>query len=68
MMGEEKELEEIMERMMKFPKAVAEQLKRHTELIADLVKTNNMLLELICKLHDIDVDELRKEYHSLRQT
>jgi len=60
-MKEDKEIEEMTERLMRFPKAVAEQLNHHSELIADIVKSQDMIIELICKLHDIDLDEYRKE-------
>ena len=60
----EKTIEEMKEDFMKFPTAVADQLGRHTDLIGQLLKTQDMFLELVCKLHDIDFEELKAEFHS----
>lgn len=61
MAEEDNELDEIMKKLMKFPNLVAEQLGRHSKLIAKLAESQEMVIELVCKLHDIDVNEIRKE-------
>jgi hypothetical protein len=55
----ERSIEEITKDLMKWPNAVSEQLSRHTQILADLIKFQERVIELICKLHDLDIEELR---------
>jgi len=55
------EAEEMAERLMKLPRHLVKQTSANSTMIEALIKQQERLLELICKLHDIDLDEYRKD-------
>lgn len=58
-------VDEMVEKLMELPRALQKQTQMNTTMIAELINQQERLLKVICGLHDIDLDVLRKEVQNL---
>lgn len=61
-MKDERSLEEIKDSLMEWPKAVTKALDGHTKTLGHMAELQELLLELVCRLHKIDLEEMRAEF------
>jgi len=55
-------IDDLVERLMELPRSFHERITKNTEMIQTLNLQTERLVKLICGLHDIDVEALRKEF------
>jgi len=62
------DVDKIVDDLTALPLALFKQSQRQTKIITTIVQQQEQIINLICRLHDIDIDEVRKELQSFDTT